>query len=58
LGLGQSIARTVKDELVNAIRSLHEMPERFPFLDAQLVPVDKYHKMCVGSCLSSLGRYS
>lgn len=43
-----SAARTAKDELVNAIRSLREVPERFPFVDVQFVPVNKYHKMCVG----------
>lgn len=43
-----SAAREAKDQLADAIRSPHVMPERFPFLDAQLVPVNKYHKTCVG----------
>lgn len=48
--LGQkspSAARIIKNELIDAIRSLHHMPERFPFLDAEFVPPNKYHKMFV-----------
>ncbi|MHB8124931.1 MAG: type II toxin-antitoxin system RelE/ParE family toxin [Desulfitobacteriaceae bacterium] len=42
-----SAARKVKNELMDAIRSLYQMPERFPFLDAEFIPVNKYHKMFV-----------
>lgn len=42
-----SAARTVKNELMEAIRSLHQMPERFPFLEAEFIPPNKYHKMFV-----------
>lgn len=40
-------ARRTKDELMKAVRSLHHMPERFPFLEAEFVPLNKYHKMFV-----------
>ena len=40
-------ARKVKNELMDAIRSLKEMPERFPFLEAEFIPHNKYHKMFV-----------
>ena len=40
-------ARKVKNDLIDAIRSLQQMPERFPFLDADLIPPNKYHKMFV-----------
>ncbi len=40
-------AREVKNDLMNAIRSLHQMPERFPFLEAEFIPPNKYHKMFV-----------
>ena len=40
-------ARKVKNDLMDAIRSLSQMPERFPFLDAQFIPLNKYHKMYV-----------
>ena len=42
-----SAARKVKNELMDAIRSLKEMPERFSFLDAEFIPPNKYHKMFV-----------
>ncbi len=42
-----SAARKVKNELMDAIRSLHQMPECFPFLKAEFIPPNKYHKMFV-----------
>jgi len=42
-----SAARKLKNELMDAIRSLHQMPERFPFLEAEFIPPNKYHKMFV-----------
>ncbi len=41
-------ARKIKNDLMDAIRSLHQMPERFPFLNADFIPPNKYHKMLVG----------
>ena len=40
-------ARKIKSDLMNAIRSLSTMPERFPFLDAEFIPLNKYHKLFV-----------
>ncbi|WP_026198986.1 type II toxin-antitoxin system RelE/ParE family toxin [Desulfitobacterium hafniense] len=40
-------ARRTKNELMNAIRSLSTMPERFPFLNAEFIPLNKYHKIFV-----------
>ena len=40
-------ARRGKNDLMDAIRSLQQMPERFPFLDAKFIPLNKYHKMFV-----------
>lgn len=40
-------ARKVKKELMDAIRSLYQMPERFPFLETEFIPANKYHKMYV-----------
>ena len=42
-----SAARDTKSRLLAAIRSLADMPERFPFLDEDFVPKGKYHKMFV-----------
>ena len=39
--------RRVKNDLMDAIRSLHQMPERFPFLPAEFIPPNKYHKMFI-----------
>lgn len=41
-------ARKIKNELIGAIRSLYTMPQRFPFLNAKFIPLNKYHKMFVG----------
>jgi plasmid stabilization system protein ParE len=38
-------ARDTKARLMTAIRSLSDMPERFPFLDGDFVPRGKYHRM-------------
>ncbi len=40
-------ARKIKNGLMDAIRSLYQMPERFPFLEAEFIPPNKYHKMSV-----------
>jgi plasmid stabilization system protein ParE len=40
-------ARKVKNDLLDAIRFLHQVPERFPFLDAEFIQLNKYHKMFV-----------
>ncbi|HHY05586.1 MAG TPA: type II toxin-antitoxin system RelE/ParE family toxin [Clostridia bacterium] len=40
-------ARKVKNNLMEAIHSLHQMPEHFPFFDAEFIPFNKYHKMFV-----------
>lgn len=40
-------ARRTKSVFSDAIRSLSTMPERFPFLDADFIPHNKYHKMFI-----------
>jgi plasmid stabilization system protein ParE len=37
--------RRMKNDLLDAIRSLGEIPERYPFLDAEFTPRNKYHKV-------------
>ena len=41
-------ARKMKNDLIDAIKSLYQMPERFPFLAADFIPPNKYNKMLVG----------
>ncbi|MEQ8176019.1 MAG: type II toxin-antitoxin system RelE/ParE family toxin [Syntrophomonadaceae bacterium] len=40
-------ARITKSQLMDAIRPLYEMPERFPFLEAEFIPPNKYHKLFI-----------
>ena len=42
-----SAACRTKNELMDAIRSLSTMPEHYPFLNAEFIPLNKYHKMFV-----------
>jgi len=42
-----SAARKMKSMLMDAIRSLYHLPERFPFLSADFIPPNKYHSMLV-----------
>ncbi len=42
-----SSAKKLKSNLMDAIRSLHQFPERFPFLEAEFIPYNKYHKLFV-----------
>lgn len=39
--------RKLKNDLMNAIRSLSTMSERFPFFGAEFIPLNKYHKLFV-----------
>ncbi len=36
-----------KEELMTAMRSLEQMPQRFPFFEEMYIPPNKYHKMFV-----------
>lgn len=40
-------ARRTKNELMDAIRSLATLPEHFPFMNAEFIPLNKYHKMFI-----------
>jgi len=40
-------ARKIKNDLMDAIRFLHQIPQRFPFLESEFIPTNKYHKMFV-----------
>ncbi len=40
-------AQKTRETLVEAIRSLDVMPERYPFFEGELVPRDKYRRMGV-----------
>lgn len=40
-------AAAKKKELISAMRSLSQMPQRFPFFEEMYIPSNKYHKMFV-----------
>ncbi len=40
-------ARKAKNDLLDGISSLRQMPERYPFINADFIPLNKYHKMFV-----------
>lgn len=42
-----SAALKAKRAVMDGVRSLKEMPERFPFLAAEFIPPNKYHRMFV-----------
>lgn len=45
--VNKEAAKTKKKELIEAIRSLEHMPQRFPFFEETYIPTNKYHKMFV-----------
>ena len=47
--VSKEAAKNTKTTIIKALRSLEEMPGRYPFLDEDLLPKNKYHKMFVES---------
>ena len=43
--VNKDAAKTKKQELMEAMRSLERMPQRFPFFEETYIPTNKYHKM-------------
>jgi Plasmid stabilisation system protein. len=41
-------ARNKKQQIMNALKSLAQMPQRFPFFEETYIPNNKYHKMYIG----------
>ena len=40
-------AKKLKVRLIEAMRSLQEMPQRYPFFNERYMPANKYHKLYV-----------
>ncbi len=36
-----------KKQIMDALNSLSEMPQRFPFFEEMFIPLNKYHKMYI-----------
>lgn len=45
--INKPAAQKLKSRLISEIRSLEEMPQRYPFFQADYIPVNKYHKLYV-----------
>ena len=45
--VNKDAVKTKKQELMEAMRSLERMPQRFPFFEEAYIPTNKYHKMFV-----------
>lgn len=45
--VNKEAAAAKKKEIVSAMRSLSQMPQRFPFFEELYIPPNKYHKMFV-----------
>lgn len=45
--VNKDAAKTKKQELMEAMRSLERMPQRFPFFEEAYMSTNKYHKMFV-----------
>ena len=46
----KSAAVKLKHRFLQEIRSLEEMPQRYPFFNEDYIPVNKYHKLFVENC--------
>lgn len=45
--INKETAMSKKKEIMSAIRSLSQMPQRFPFFEEMYITPNKYHKMFV-----------
>ena len=48
--VNKTAATKLKSRLVEEIRSLQDMPQRYPFFNENYIPANKYHKLYVESC--------
>ena len=45
--VNKTAAKKLKERLVAEIRSLQEMPQRYPFFNVAFIPANKYHKLYI-----------
>lgn len=45
--ISKPAAQKLRKRLVEEIHSLEQMPHRYPFLNAEFIPPNKYHKLYV-----------
>ena len=49
--VSKDAAKKKKKEIMNALRTLEQEPKRFPFLDEDYIPPNKYRKMFILCCI-------
>lgn len=47
--VNKDAAKAKKQELIEAMCSLEDMPQRFPFFEGDFIPSNKYYKMFVAN---------
>jgi len=45
--VNKSAAAKLKNRLIEEMRSLQDMPQRYPFFNENYIPANKYHKLYV-----------
>ena len=45
--VNKTAATKLKNRLVEEIRSLQDMPQRYPFFNEAFIPANKYHKLYI-----------
>ena len=45
--VNKTAANKLKNHLIDEIRALQEMPQRYPFFNENYIPANKYHKLYV-----------
>ena len=45
--VNKTAATKLKNRLVEEIRSLQDMPQRYPFFNENYIPANKYHKLSI-----------
>ncbi|MCH5273562.1 MAG: type II toxin-antitoxin system RelE/ParE family toxin [Lachnospiraceae bacterium] len=45
--VSKEAAKAKKEEIITAIRSLSQLPQRFPFFEEMYITPNKYHKMFI-----------
>lgn len=45
--VNKKAAQKTKEQIIEALHSLSQMPERFPFFENEYIPKNKYHKMFI-----------
>lgn len=45
--INKSAAQKLRLRIIDEIRSLEQLPHRYPFLNAEYIPPNKYHKLYV-----------